>query len=57
MDTCKDMVMSVEANDLGLLVATLVSQNKDSFLDHIEPAACKNDLIKRALREAREESL
>lgn len=56
MDTCRDMVISVEANDLGLLVATLVSQNKDSFLDHIQPAACKNDLIKRALREAREES-
>lgn len=56
MDTCRDMVMSVEANDLGLPVATLVSQNKDSFLDHIEPAACKNDLIKRALRAAREES-
>jgi len=32
MDTCRDMVMSVEANDLGLPVATLVSQNKDSFL-------------------------
>jgi hypothetical protein len=56
MDTCRDMVMSVENNELGLLVATLVSQNRETFLDHIEPAACKNDLIKRALRSKREKS-
>ncbi|MFA4829178.1 MAG: protein kinase [Thermodesulfovibrionales bacterium] len=53
MDTCREMVMSIDGNDLGLLVSTIITENKDSFLTQIEPAACKNDIIKKALRETR----
>ena len=51
MDTCREMIMSVEDDQLGLLVGTIINSNKDTFVAQIEPSACKNDRVKKTLRD------
>jgi len=46
--------MNVSDDQLGLLVATIIGANRETFIADIEPSECKNDLIKKAIREIKE---
>ena len=52
MDTCRSLITSVVDDGLALLISAIITQHPGSFLTSIEPAACKNEIIKKALREA-----
>lgn len=50
MDTCREMITSVDDETLGLQVAGLVTKHNDTFVGGIEPSECRSDSIANALR-------
>lgn len=54
MDTCREMITSVDDETLGLQVAGLVTKHNDTFVGGIEPSECRSDSIANALRASRE---
>lgn len=46
MDTCKRMIYSIEDEDLGVLVSTIISSNANSFLKQLEPSQCQSNAIR-----------
>ena len=53
MDTCTAMVKSVQDDDLGMHVASVLIRESVTFLSGIEPSDCRNHLIRNALRQVR----
>lgn len=54
MDTCKSMITSVENEDLGAHVASVIRENQSSsFMSEIEPSQCKSENIRSMLRAIR----
>ncbi len=53
MDTCREMIYSVQDEELGLLVAEIITENPGSFLNDMEPSAIRSDVVRNALSEAR----
>ncbi len=53
MNTCREMIYSVQDEELGLLVAEIISENQGSFLSDAEPFSCRSDVVRKALSEAR----
>jgi serine/threonine protein kinase len=53
MDVCREFIMEITDDGLALRVATMIAARSDSFLQYIEPVSCGNEVIKRALREAK----
>lgn len=52
MGTCKDMIRSVNSDELAMRVADVIRDSGvDSFVSDIEASSCKHHLIKRALKE------
>jgi hypothetical protein len=49
MDTCREMIYNVQDEDLGLLVAEIISENKGSFLNDMEPSSSRSDAVRKAL--------
>lgn len=50
MDTCIEMIRSVREEPLGSFVAGLINKHRGSFVDNIEPVACNNESIVRAIQ-------
>lgn len=57
MDTCREMITSVDDETLGLQVASLVTKHNDTFVGSIEPSECRSDSIANALRVSRESEI
>jgi serine/threonine protein kinase len=57
MDTCREMITSVDDETLGLQVASLVSKHNGTFVGSIEPSECRSDSIANALRASRESEI
>jgi hypothetical protein len=53
MDTCREMIYSVQDEDLGLLVAEIIRENRGSFLSDAEPSSSRSHVVRKALSEAR----
>jgi len=53
MDTCREMIYSVEDEDLGLLVAEIIRENQGSFGSDADPSSSRNGVVQNALSEAR----
>ena len=53
MDTCLEMIYSVQDEELGLLVAEIIRENQGSFLSDAEPSSSRSDVVRNALSEAR----
>ncbi|MGM0589449.1 MAG: serine/threonine-protein kinase [Bacteroidota bacterium] len=49
MDTCIEMITSVNNDELGVHVSAVLQHNKDSFINRIEPSQCKCESIRKAL--------
>ncbi|MFH0957298.1 MAG: protein kinase [Pseudomonadota bacterium] len=49
MDTCRDLIYSVEDNALGLAVSSLLLKYKTTFVSQLETAQCKSDAIIRTI--------
>ncbi len=50
MGTCREMVMQVESESLGLMVAGLIADPDNSFLTTIDDFECKCEPIRQALK-------
>lgn len=50
MDTCVDMITDITDNDLAIAVSAVISRNRGTFIDGIEPSRCKNDTIGNAIQ-------
>jgi serine/threonine protein kinase len=57
MDTCREMITSVDDETLGLQVASLVTKHNATFVGSIEPSECRSDTIANALRVSRESEI
>jgi hypothetical protein len=53
MRICREMIYSVQDEELGLLVAEIISENQGSFLSDAEPSSSRSDVVRKALSEAR----
>ncbi len=53
MDTCLEMIYSVQDEELGFLVAEIIRDNHGSFLSDAEPSSTRSDVVRKALSEAR----
>jgi serine/threonine protein kinase len=51
MDTCRAMVTGIADEALGLVVATLITKHKDTFISEIEPSECNSDAVRNALQQ------
>ena len=51
MDTCRSMIHSIEDEALGLLVASVLLQNSETFVSSIEPTDCHSEAVRNALRQ------
>ena len=56
MDTCVEMITSVDNNHLGVHVAAVIQKNPHSFLVGIEPSQCKCESIRDTIRAAKAEN-
>jgi hypothetical protein len=54
MDTCISMVKAITDESLGIRIATILHQRRDTFIARIEPAQCYSDAIRNALRQVSE---
>ncbi|HAP39596.1 MAG TPA: hypothetical protein DCQ94_07535 [Nitrospira sp.] len=54
MDTCREMITSIDDDTMGLQVAALVMKYHDTFVGGIEPSACNCNPIANALNTIRE---
>lgn len=54
MDTCREMLTSINDDTVGLQMATLVMKYRDTFVGEIEPSACNCNPIANALNTIRE---
>lgn len=41
MDTCTDMIHSIDDDNLGMYISAVIIKNKDTFIENIEPSDCK----------------
>lgn len=55
MDTCISMITSVDNDEVGVHVAGVIQKNPHSFVTGIEPAQCKSESVRSALRALRAE--
>jgi eukaryotic-like serine/threonine-protein kinase len=53
MNTCREMIYSVQDDELGLLVAEIIRENQGSFLSDANPSSSRNGVVRKALSEAR----
>jgi hypothetical protein len=53
MRICCEMIYSVQDEDLGLLVAEIIRENRGSFLSDAEPSSSRCGVVRKALSEAR----
>jgi hypothetical protein len=53
MDTCRSMITSIRAESLGIHVASVLFENKDTFLSNLEPSECQSEAVRAALRQLR----
>lgn len=51
MDTCKSLITSITDDELGLQVATVITNHRNGFAGEIEPSECNCDTIRNALRQ------
>ena len=49
MDTCVEMITSVNNDELGVHVSAVLQKNRDSFINSIEPSQCKCESIRKVL--------
>jgi serine/threonine protein kinase len=49
MDTCRDIVVTIDDNETALAVCEVLAKHRDSFIGATDPAVCKNALIRRHL--------
>lgn len=54
MDTCREMITSIDDETLGLQVAALITKHHDTFVGGIEPSECHSDSVANALHAIRE---
>jgi hypothetical protein len=50
MDTCIEMIRSVQEEPLGSTVAALINRHRGTFVDSIEPSSCRNESVVRAIQ-------
>lgn len=55
MDTCKELITAVTDDELGLQIATVITNHRDGFAGGIEPSECSCDAVRNALRHIQEE--
>src|SRR5690606_37186356 len=55
MDTCVSMITSVDNDEVGVHVVGVIQKNPHSFVTGIEPAQCKSESVRSALRALRAE--
>lgn len=53
MNTCREMVYSVQDDELGRLVAEIIRENQGSFWSDAEPSSSRCGVVRKALSEAR----
>ncbi|MCL2453449.1 MAG: hypothetical protein FWD08_07390, partial [Alphaproteobacteria bacterium] len=53
MNTCREMITSINDEALGLQVAGLVMQHYDTFVGGIEPSECHSSSVANALQAVR----
>ncbi len=53
MNICREMIYSVQDDDLGLLVAEIIRENPGSFWSGAEPSSSRCGVVRKALSEAR----
>lgn len=49
MDTCSKMIISVDDDDLGLYISSIIIKNSETFVKEIEPSECKCTSILNAV--------
>lgn len=54
MDTCREMIASIDDATLGLEVVRLITKHQDTFVGKIESSECNCDSVANALRAMRE---
>ncbi len=52
MNTCREMIYSVQDDELALLVAEIIRENQGSFLSDADPSSSRNGAVRKALSEA-----
>ena len=53
MNTCRSMVTSIRDETLGLVVASVLLNNRDTFISDIERSECQTESVRNALRQIR----
>lgn len=53
MDTCREMITSIDNETLGFPVAELIKKHSESFVGGIEPVACNSVSIANALKKVK----
>jgi len=53
MNTCCEMIYSVQDDELGRLVAEIIRENPGSFLSDADPSSSRCGVVRKALSEAR----
>jgi len=51
MDTCRGIITAIHNEDLGLQVAPILLENRDTFISGIEPSECQSNAIAAAIRQ------
>lgn len=55
MDTCTTMITSITDDNLGLQVASIITDHHDSFVRHIELSECSCDPVRNVLRQIQQQ--
>lgn len=55
MDICRDLVIGEMEESLALLISGIIMEMKETFLGGIEPSLCKNGIVRKALKDLREQ--
>jgi hypothetical protein len=51
MDDCRSMVTSIRDEALGFCVASVLLNNRDTFITGVEPSECNSEAVRNALRQ------
>jgi len=55
MDTCRSIITSVQDESLGIHVASVLLENRETFILNIEISECQCDSIRNALRQLQQQ--
>jgi serine/threonine protein kinase len=55
MDACRSMVTSIRDEALGFCVASVLLNNRDTFISGTEPSECNSEAVRNALRQVQQQ--